>query len=58
MIDRRVWKVYKRRGLKINLDLSKMTMVRNETPPCEIMLVRKQLEQVSELKYLGYRLDE
>src|SRR5678816_4589043 len=54
----RFGRVCKRRGLKVNIDKSKVTVVSEDSPQCEVMLDGEQLEQVSEFKYLGYMLDE
>ena len=51
-------RVCKRRGLKVNVDKSKVMVVSGENMPCRIMLDGELLEQVSEFKYLGYMLDE
>src|SRR5678815_352953 len=50
--------VCKRRGLKVNVDKSKVMVVSEDSPQSEVMLDGEQLEQVSEFKYLGYVLDE
>ena len=49
--------VWKRRGLKVNVDKSNVMVVSEDSPQCEVMLDGEQLEQVSEFKYLGYMLD-
>src|SRR5678815_5285247 len=54
----RFGRVCKRRGLKVNVDKSKVMVVSEGSPQCEVMLNGEQLEQVSEFKYLGYVLDE
>jgi len=54
----RFGRVCKRRGLKVNVDKSKVMVVSEDSPQCEVMLDDEQLEQVSEFKYLGYVLDE
>src|SRR5678815_1004425 len=54
----RFGRVCKRRGLKVNVDKSKVMVVSEDSPQCEVMLDSEQLEQVSEFKYLGYMLDE
>src|SRR5678815_4489350 len=54
----RYGRVFKRRGLKVNVDKSKVMVVSEDSPRCEVMLDGEQLEQVSEFKYLGYMLDE
>ena len=51
-------RVCKRRGLKVNVDKSKVMVVSRENVQCRIMLDDEQLEQVSEFKYLGYVLDD
>src|SRR5678815_731101 len=48
----------KKRGLKVNVDKSKVMVVSGDSPQCEVMLDGEQLEQVSEFDYLGYMLDE
>src|SRR5678816_971874 len=48
--------VCKRRGLKVNVDKSKVMVVSEDSPQCEVMLDGEQLEQVSEFKYLRYML--
>ena len=51
--------VYNRRGLKINVDMSKMMVLNvEEILECEVSMNRARLEQVSEFKYLGCALDE
>src|SRR5678816_3292259 len=50
--------VCKRRDLKVNVDKSKVMVVSEDSPQCEVTLDGEQLEQVSEFKYLGYVLDE
>src|SRR5678816_4566413 len=55
-IGREIWWVCKRRGLKVNVDKSKVMVVSEYSPQCEVMLDGEQLEQVFEFKYLG--LDE
>src|SRR5678815_251081 len=50
--------VCKRRGLKVNVDESKVMVVSEDSPQYEVMLDDEQLEQVSEFKYLGYVLDK
>src|SRR5678816_4114129 len=50
--------VCKTRGLKVNVDKSKVMVVSEDTLQCEVMLDGEQLGQVSEFKYLGYMLDE
>ena len=47
-----------RRGLKENVNKSKVMVIGKERTPCRILLDGEQLEQVSEFKYLGYMLDE
>ena len=54
----RFGRVCKRWGLKVNVDRSKVMIVSEDSPRCEVMLDDEQLEQVSEFKYLGYMLDE
>jgi hypothetical protein len=54
----RFGRVCKRRGLKVNVDKSKVMVMSEEHTRCQIMLDGEQLEQVSEFKYLGYMLDE
>src|SRR5678815_1052757 len=54
----RFGRVCKRRGLKVNVEKSKVMVVSEDSPQCEVMLDGEQLEQVSEFKYLGYVLDE
>src|SRR5678815_2204866 len=54
----RFGRVCKRRGLKVNVDKSKVMVVSKDSPQCEVMLDGEQLEQVPEFKYLGYVLDE
>src|SRR5678815_2962777 len=54
----RFGRVCKRRVLKINVDKSKVMVVSEDSPQCEVMLDGEQLEQVSEFKYLGYMFDE
>jgi hypothetical protein len=51
-------RVCKRRGLKVNVDKSKVMVMNEERTRCQILLGDEQLEQVSEFKYLGYMLDE
>src|SRR5678816_3730592 len=55
---KRFGRVCKRRGLKVNVDKSKVMVVSEDSPQCEVTLDGEQLEQVSEFKYLGYMLDE
>src|SRR5678815_3688058 len=55
---KRFGRVCKRKGLKVNVDKSKVMVVSEDSPQCEAMLDGEQLEQVSEFKYLGYVLDE
>src|SRR5678815_2570334 len=50
-------RVCKRRVLKVNFDKSKVMVVSEDSPRCEVMLDCEPLEQVSEFKYLGYMLD-
>src|SRR5678816_4329836 len=57
LVERFGW-VCKRRGLKVNVDKSKVMVVSEDSPRCVVMLDTVQLEQVSEFKYLGYMLDE
>src|SRR5678816_2501081 len=54
----RFGRVCKRRGLKVNVDKSKVMVVSEDSSQCEVMLDDELLEQVSEFKYLGYMLDE
>ena len=54
----RFGRICKRRGLKVNVDKSKVMVIGKERTPCRILLDGEQLEQVSEFKYLGYMLDE
>jgi hypothetical protein len=54
----RFGKVCKRRGLKVNVDKSKVLVVNGVNAQCQILLDGEQLEQVSEFKYLGYMLNE
>src|SRR5678816_3326092 len=54
----RFGRVCKRRGLKVNVDKSKVMVVSEDSPQCEVILDGEQLEQVSKFKYLGYVLDE
>src|SRR5678815_2244244 len=49
----RFGRVCKRRGLKVNVDKSKVMVVSEDSPQCEVMLDGEQLEQVYEFKYLG-----
>src|SRR5678816_1428656 len=51
-------RVCKSRGLKVNVDKSKVMVVSEDSPQWEVMLDGEQLEQVSEFKYLEYMLDE
>src|SRR5678816_2696130 len=46
----RFGRVCKRRGLNVNADKSKVTVVSEDKPQCEVMLDGEQLEQVSEFK--------
>src|SRR5678816_196775 len=50
--------VCKRSGLKVNVNKSKIMVVSEDSPWCEVMLDGEQLEKVSHFKYLGYMLDE
>src|SRR5678816_4399669 len=50
----RFGRVCKRMSLKVNVGKSKVMVVSDDSPQCEIMLDGEQLEQVSEFKYLGY----
>src|SRR5678816_309624 len=52
----RFGRVCKTRGLEVNVDKSKVMVVSEDSPQCEVMLDDEQLEQVSEFKYLGYVL--
>src|SRR5678816_226342 len=54
----RFGRVCKRRGLRVNVYKSKVMVVSEDNPQCEVMLDDEQLEQVSDFKYLGYMLDE
>src|SRR5678815_4456267 len=54
----RFGRMSKSRGLKVNVDKSKVMVVSEDSPRCEVMLDGEQLEQVSEFKYLGYMFDE
>src|SRR5678816_3500869 len=54
----RFGRVCKRRGLKVNVDKSKVMVVSEDSSWCKVMLDGEQLEQVSEFKYLGYILNE
>src|SRR5678815_5124408 len=54
----RFGRVCKRRGSKVNVNKSKVMVVSEDSPQCEVMLDGEQLKQVSEFKYLGYVLDE
>ena len=51
-------RVCKSRGLKVNVEKSKVMVVSGENKQCRIKLEDELLEQVSEFKYLGYLLDE
>ena len=51
-------RVCKSRGLKVNVDKSKVMVVSGENKQCRIILEDELLDQVSEFKYLGYLLDE
>ena len=51
-------RVCKRRGLKINVDKSKMMVVSGVNTQCQITLDGEQFEQVSEFKYLGYMMND
>src|SRR5678816_3376513 len=51
-------RVCKRKGLKVNVDKSKVMVVSEDRPQCEVMLDGEQLEKVSEFKYLVYMLNE
>ena len=51
-------RICRRRGLKVNVDKSKVMVIGKERTPCGITLDGEQLEQVSEFKYLGYVLNE
>src|SRR5678816_1841837 len=57
-LEERFYRVCKRMDLKVNVDKSKVVVVREDSPRCEVMLDGEQLEQVSEFKYLGYMLDK
>src|SRR5678815_1343878 len=54
----RFGRVCKRRGLKVNINKSKVMVVSVDSPRCEVILDGEQLEQVSNVKYLEYMLDE
>src|SRR5678815_5066489 len=54
----RFGRVCKWRGLKVNVDKSKVMVVSEDSPRCDVMLEGEQLKQVSEFKYLGYMLDD
>src|SRR5678815_218310 len=54
----RIGRVCKRRCLKVSVDKSKVVVVSEDSPQCEVMLDGEQLEQVSGFKYLVYMLDE
>src|SRR5678815_4169579 len=47
-------RVCKRRGLKVNVDKSKVMVVSEDSPQCEVMLDGEQLEQVSEFDFRVY----
>jgi hypothetical protein len=51
-------RVCKRRGLKVNVDKSKVLVVNGVNTQCQILLDGEHLEQVSEFKYLGYMLNK
>src|SRR5678816_845099 len=54
----RFGRVCKRWGSKINVDKSKVMVVSEDSPRCEVMLDGEQLKQMSEFKYVGYMLDD
>src|SRR5678815_5371946 len=49
---KRFGRVCKWRGLKVNVDKSKVMVVSEDSPRCEVVLDSEQLEQMSEFKYL------
>ena len=51
-------RVCKKRGLKVNVDKSKVLVVNGVNTQCQILLDGEHLEQVSEFKYLGYMLNK
>ena len=51
--------VYRRRGLKVNADETKVMVLNEEEGlECEVLVEEMRLEHVSKFKYLGYDLDE